>query len=177
VSTVSTSHRLVNSIDFASTQCVILPCSPDTFDSCAQPDRLSRMLDSYFSVAQRCAGGLVRIRWEAGRPRFVLAWPRLTLIAMGEPRCESSADRRAISLAVIGGWLVNPAPTARLAIALERRPESLRARVELIGYQPRGARNALVGWLYGHTQARVHALVGRRFLRQLAKSACPQGCQ
>ena len=133
------------------------------------------MLDSYFSVAQRCARGLIRLRWEAGRPRFVLAWPRLTLIAMGEPTYESSSDRRAISLAVIGGWLVNPAPTARLAIALERRPHALDARVELLAYQPRGAPNAVVGWLYGHSQARVHAWVGLQYLRQLASGACYQG--
>jgi len=129
------------------------------------------MLDSYFSVAERCTRGLVRIRWAAAQPRFVLVWPRLTLIAMGEPNYESSTDRRAISLAVIGGALINPSSTARLAIAIERQPRSLRARIELLGYQPRGATHALVGWLYGRTQARVHAWVGNRYLRQFARSA------
>jgi hypothetical protein len=125
------------------------------------------MLDAYFSVAERCTLRLVRVRWESESPRFVLVWPRLTLIAMGRPTYESSADRRAISLSVNGGLLVNPASSARLAIALERRPQVLEARIELIAYQPRGVRSSLVGWLYGRTQAQVHAWVGRSYLRQL----------
>jgi hypothetical protein len=175
VSTVSTLRRLASPGEYESIQSVTLPCSPDTFDSYAQPDRLTRMLHGYFAVAAGSTLRLVRVRWEADGPRFILILPLVTLIAMAEPRYESSADRRAISLAVIGGLLVNPAASGCLAIALERRPPSLIASVELQQYQPRYARNAIIGWLYGRTQARVHAWVGRRFLRQFAMSVCQHG--
>jgi hypothetical protein len=125
------------------------------------------MLNAYFSVAERCMWRLVRLRWAAGRPEFYVVWPRVTLIAMGEPTYELDDDRRAIKVAVEGGALVSPASGAYLSLALERQPRAVQARIELLGYQPRAAHNAVVRWLYAHTQTRVHEWVGQSYLRQL----------
>ena len=154
---------------FTSIQSADLPNSENLFDSRLDSDMLLRMLNGYFSVAEECAGGLVRMRWAAGRPRFVLRWPALTLIAMGKPNFERSSDTRAVSVAVEGGWLVDPTWTPRLAIAITREPGRLRARVELSEYRPRGGRLAAVRWVYRQTQARVHVWVGLRYLRRLAR--------
>jgi hypothetical protein len=88
----------------------------------------------------------------------------VTLLAMGEPTYELADARRAISVAVVGGLLVDPASAARLSIVLERRAQSVRASVELVDYQPRFWRLPVLWWLYGHTQAVVHAW-GRRWSR------------
>jgi hypothetical protein len=153
----------------ASTQRIELSGHADGFDARAEPDALLRMLQDYFAVAGRCAAGLVRVRWRADRPRFTLIWPPLTLIAMAAPRYTSDPDRRAVSLDVLGGWLVDPRAAPRLAIAITRESGSLVASVELRDYAPRGVRLAVVRWLYLQTQARVHAWVGLSYLRQLRR--------
>jgi hypothetical protein len=127
------------------------------------------MLRAYFSVAERCAGRLVRIHWMGSRPAIGLAWPRVLLIAMEEPTLELTADRRAISVAIEGGLLVMPASQPRLVIALTRQPGLLEACFDLVDYQPRGGHWAIINWLYGHTQVLVHVRVGNRYLRELRR--------
>lgn len=132
------------------------------------------MLRGYFSVAERCTPGLVRIQWQVGKPRFVALWPRVTLLAMGQPTYELADARRAIRVAVVGGLLVDPESAARLSIVLERGAQFVHASVELVDYQPRFWRQPVLRWLYAHTQAVVHAWVGRRYLRYLYQE-CLQG--
>jgi hypothetical protein len=127
------------------------------------------MLRAYFVVAAHCACGLVRIRWTGDCPRIVLVWPPVPLIVMSEPTFEQGGDRRAIGVTVEGGLLVLPAARPRLVLALTRGPAGLEASVDLVDYQPRWGTRVLVRWLYGHTQAIVHAWVGRRYLRQFRR--------
>ena len=159
---------------FASTQWITLRTPPRAFNRWADAERLSKILHDYFSVAERCTRGLVCIQWRVGNPRFVALWPRVTLLATGEPTYELADARRAIRVAVVGGLVVDPASAARLSIVLERRAQSVHASVELVDYQPRFWRLPVLWWLYGHTQAVVHAWVGRRYLRHLYQE-CLQG--
>jgi len=163
---VSSSATLVDG--FASTQSVVLPCPIDAFEVLAQPARLAGMLRDYFSVAERCTLGLVRIKWLLGKPRFVTVWPGVTLLAMSAPTSELGGNRRAINVAVEGGLLVGAGAAGRLSIVLERRAQFVHASVELVGYQPRFSHQPRVVWIHGHTQANVHAWVGRRYLRELS---------
>lgn len=140
---------------------------PQAFNRWADAERLSKLLHDYFLVAERCTVGLVRIHWQGGRPRFVALWPRVTLLAMGEPTYDLADARRAIDVPVVGGLLVDPGSAARLSIVLERGAQSVYASVELVEYQARFWRVSVLRWLYGHTQALVHAWVGRRYLRYL----------
>jgi hypothetical protein len=157
----------MNALVVASTQSVEVAGAGDALETLARPEVLQRLLRDYFSVAERCAGGLVRLRWSPDGPRFTLLWPPVALIAMGPPRFESSPDRRAITLDVLGGLLVDPGSAPRLAIGVKRRTDDLVASVELRDYAPRGVRLTAVRWLYLHSQARIHARVGLTYLRQL----------
>jgi len=103
------------------------------------------------------------------RPRFVLLWPAVTMIRMGEPTFEQTPERRAVRVAVGGGLLVSPMPGASLSIAFTCRPDSLWASVELRRYMPRAVQFVVVDRLYQQTQFRVHEWVGLRYLRLLRR--------
>ena len=150
-----------------STQSIELPGPPDGLEARARPELLLGLLQDYFAVAERSAAHLVRVRWSDARPRFTLLWPPLALIAMGPPEYESSPQRCAVSLDVLGGWLVDPAASPRLSIALTRRADDLVASVELRDYAPRWVQSAAVRWLYLHSQVPIHEQVGLSYLRQL----------
>jgi hypothetical protein len=125
------------------------------------------MLRAYFSVAENTSARLVRMRWFPSRPTLQFAFAGVTLIQMGQPMFESGLDRRAICVSVDGGVLLMPSSRARLMIELIRRPGGVQTCIRLLGYQPRGGQYPIVRWLYKRTQLRVHALVGRQYLRRL----------
>jgi hypothetical protein len=173
---MSTPERPHYSKAYDSTQWIALPDDMSDFDSRTNPDALLRMLQQYLAVAQRCVCGLVRVRWSDGRPRFVLAWPPVTMIQMGEPTYETLPERSAVSVTVDGGLLVADGSGARLAIAVTRlRDSAWAAGVELRHYMPRGGQSAVVDWVYRQTQVRVHTLVGLRWLRQCRRRWQAQG--
>jgi hypothetical protein len=156
---------------FCSSQCISLPDVPaGVFASWARPDRLGLMLEAYFAVAERTAARLARVRWlDRGPAILLLGLAGVPLIEMGRPGFELGPRRRAITVAVEGGLLVMPGSRARLIIELARGSEDVQACVHLLGYQPRAGRYAIVRWLYQRTQLRVHALVGRQYLRRLRR--------
>ncbi len=156
-----------------STQWIELPGAAGDLESRGRPEVLLRLLRDYFGVAERCSGGVVRLRWRGDRPRFTLLWPPLTLIDMAAPAYDSGPERCAVSLEVTGGWLVDPGSKPGLAIALTRRTDELVASVELGEYAPRRADWAVVRWVYLQTQARIHARVGLTYLRQLQRRWLP----
>jgi len=164
---LSASHRADDTIAFRSTQSIVLPDVPDAFDDWGTAHRLVDLLRAYFFVAESSVGRLARTRWRGTQPELALFWPSVPFITMDEPAIELSADRRAISVGITGGLLVMPSSQSRLVIELIRGAFGVHARVDLVGYQPRGGRCAIVRWTYGLTQARVHTGVGRRYLRQL----------
>ena len=157
----------MNALVVDSTQWIELPGAPEALEVRIGPSVLLEMLRDYFAVAQQSAAGLVRVRWRGKRPRFTAWWPAFTLIDLGAPAYESSPDRCAINLDVLGGWLVDPASTPCLTIAVTRHANTLVASVELHDYAPRGVRWAAVRWLYLHSQVPIHAHVGLTYLRLL----------
>ncbi len=161
-------HRIARRT-YASTHSIELEPAADRFEQWTNQDALLRLLDEYFMVAQQSAAGLVRIRWSARQPHFVLVWPAVLMINMGEPTFEETAGRRAIRVAVQGGLLVSPVCKASLSIAFTYGPDSLWASVELRDYMPRGGHIAVVDWLYRQTQVRMHEWVGLRYVRLLRR--------
>lgn len=153
-----------------SVQCIELPDVPGAFDTWGQPERLERLLNAYFSLATRSVRPLVRVRWQAGQPTLLLTGLMAPLIVMGLATTESSDERRAISVTVEGGILVRAASSARLTLALDRCPPHVWARVELVGYQPRGAQWSIVRWMYAMSQGQLHVWVSSRFLRELCRA-------
>jgi len=152
---------------YRSTQGLMLPDVPGAFESFGQPDSMARMMRAYFVVAENCAARMVTVRWTGRRPTIFLTWPSVVMIGMDDTNFESSADRRAIHSAINGGLLVMPGAQPHLVIALERKPQGVRATVDLLDYQPRFGDSAAVRWVYRHTQVPVHVVVGRLYLRQL----------
>jgi hypothetical protein len=152
---------------YASTQSIEMEPALHGFDQRSDPDALLRMLHQYFRVAERCAGGLASIRWSANRPRFVLVWPTVPIIGMGEPTFEQTPARRAVRVAILGGVVASPRSRASLSIAFTRWRDSLWASVELRDYMPRAGQVAVIDWLYRQTQLRVHEWVGLRYVRRL----------
>jgi hypothetical protein len=112
--------------------------------SWSAPDGLRQLLRQYFAVLQRCTGPLLRVRWNDSRPSITLRWPPVPLIVMGTPCVEQHATRHAISVPIRGGLLAAPASHAQLSIVVTGETVDLEARVELVGYRPRGDRFILV---------------------------------
>jgi hypothetical protein len=154
-------------VAYDATQSILLPNATDLLDSLTRPEALRGLLDQYFVVVEQCALGLMRIRWSAGAARLVLRWPELTILKFGEASFEDQPRRRAISLPIQGGLAVASGSRAHLAIAITREHDAVQISVELGHYMPRAGQLAVVDWMYRHIQARVHAWVGLRYLRQL----------
>jgi hypothetical protein len=158
----------VSSAHVRSVQCLELPDVPGAFELWGSAHNLEFLLQRYFAVAVRCVWPFVGVHWRAGRPTLMIGG-LIPLIVMGTVSVESAVERRAISVTVEGGILVKVASDARLTISLERRQPLVRAKVELVGYYPRFGHRPFVRWVYAASQARLHAWVGRRFLRQLQR--------
>ena len=154
---------------YVSTQSIALEAAGDRFEHRTDSDALLRMLHEYFTVAEQCAAGLVRMRWSARRPAFVLLWPPVPMIRMGEPTFEQTPVQRSVRVAVQGGLLVSPVCRPSLSVTLTRRPDAVWASVELRDYMPRGGQLLAVDWLYRQTQVRIHEWVGLRYVRQLRR--------
>jgi hypothetical protein len=153
----------------ASVQEITLPMDATAFEHRGRPGTLRRLLGAYFRVAERSSGGLMRVRWTSDAPTVALCWPGLPLIVMGAPTVACENARRAISVPVVGGLVAAQDGSARLAIVLTRCGTNVRLSVELDGYEPRAAHIWPVPWIY-RLQARLHARVGRRFLRRCARA-------
>ncbi len=154
-----------------------LPDVPGGFSRWSTAAALNELLHAYFATAERCAGGVVRTRWQNGCPTLAIAGSCLGVVAMGRPSVEQSGAQCAISVVVHGGLVVEPGSRPRLTVALDGRGPHVRALVDLADYEPRGGNLAAVRWLYLRTQAPVHTWVGRRFLAQLRRrwSSGPMG--
>lgn len=152
-----------------SVQRIALGTSETAFAYWGQPCVLERLLRRYFSIAERSAGRLVRVSWEHGGPVIRVRWLGVPLIVMGQPRLYVDARRHAIGVPILGGLVACANPGAELRIVLTHRSPEVLALVELDAYRPRAGQIKLFNWTYRQTQARLHALVGRRFLRDLAR--------
>jgi len=152
---------------YRSTQGLTLPDVPGAFESFGQPESLARMMKDYFVMAENCAARMVCVRWADTRPTISFRWPSLVMIGMDQTDFELTDQRRAIHWAVNGGLLVMPEAEPHLVIALERKPQGVRASVDLLDYQPRFGHSSAIRWIYRHTQVPVHIAVGRLYLRQL----------
>jgi len=152
-----------------SVQGITLPMDATAFEHWAKPGRLRQMLGAYFRVAELSSGGLMRVRWADDAPTIALRWLPLPLIIMGPPTIACESGRRAIHVPVRGGLVAAHGGSARLSIVLARHGTSVRLSVELVGYQPRAAHIWPVPGIYW-LQAKLHARVGQRFVRRVARA-------
>jgi hypothetical protein len=142
---------------------------------------LKRVACEYRRFLGRISLGLLRVRSELGHQSIVLLLPRAALLRFHAPRYSEGSDWAEVGWDIERGLLVAREGRGRgsLRIRIQRvardggkagRTRFL-VRMEVDGYYPRiraGGWFAPAGaWLYGQTQARIHRLVFRQFLRSL----------
>lgn len=149
---------------------------------------LQRVAASYGRFLRRISGGLLRIRFEPGYESLVLLVPRPHLLRLHTPVGGDGPDWAEVRWGIKGGLLVAPAGRDRGSLRIrlcrlapvtdgEQGKVPVLARMEVEGYYPRirgRGRFAGVGaWVYAQTQARIHTMVMRGFLRSLSRLELP----
>lgn len=143
---------------------------------------MRRVASAYWRFLGRISLGLLRVRSEPGHQAIVLL-PRLALLRFGAARHREGSDWAEVGWDIDRGLLVAREGRGRgsLRIRIQQvardsehaRRARLLMRMEVDGYYPRcrgGGWFAPVGtWLYVQTQARIHHLVMRRFMRSLVR--------
>jgi hypothetical protein len=144
---------------------------------------IERVAAAYRGFLGRVSFGLLRTRTEPGFETLVLLVPWPPLLRFHAPRYRADSDWAELEWDLDRGLLVAREGRGRgsLRIRIQRvardGEEAGRARLlmrmEVDGYYPRcrGGRWFLpVGtWLYAQTQARIHRLVMRAFMRSLGQ--------
>lgn len=143
---------------------------------------MERVAGAYRGFLGRVSFGLLRTRTEPGYETLALLVPWPPSLRFHAPSYRADSDWAALEWDIDRGLLVAGEGRGRgsLRVRIQRAPRDdegagrarLLMRMEVAGYYP-GCRGggwfAPVGtWLYAHTQARMHRLVMRGFMRSLA---------
>jgi hypothetical protein len=143
---------------------------------------LKRVACEYRRFLYRISLGLLRVRSELGHQAIVLLLPRAALLRFRTPWYSEGSDWAEVGWDIERGLLVARQGRGRgsLRIRIQQLAHDewrngnarLLIRMEVEGYYPRirggGWFRPTGAWLYGQTQARIHRLVFRQFLRSLA---------
>jgi hypothetical protein len=151
-------------------------------------DFLERLASAYRRYLSYVSARLLRIRFERGSESLVLLLPRPALLRLRTPVYVEGPDWAEVRWGIERGLLVSPVGRDRgslrirlvrpaPATAAEGESVPLLARMEVEGYHPRirgdGGFASARTWLYAQTQARIHTLVMRGFLRSLGQVELP----
>jgi hypothetical protein len=142
---------------------------------------LDRVARAYWRFLRRISLGLLRVRPGPERESIVQLVSGVAVLGFRPARYSADSERAEVEWAIDDGLLVarEGRGLGSLRIRLERRhPDHvergrarLLMRMEVAGYHPRlrGPRwfAPLGAWIYAHTQAQVHRLVLRSFMRSL----------
>jgi hypothetical protein len=143
---------------------------------------LKQVAAEYWRFLGRISLGLLRVRREPDHQSLVLLLTQAVLLRFRAPRYTEGPGWAEVAWQIDRGLLVARAGRGRgsLRIRVERGPlegrtpgeARLLMRMEVTGYHPRcrgdGRFAPLGAWIYGHTQAQIHRLVLRGFMRSLA---------
>jgi hypothetical protein len=158
----------------------------EALDALWRPEHLERLARAYWRYLNRISLGLIRVRYEPDSQTVVLLVRPLALLRFRAPEYETGPGAGSITWGIERGLLVarEGRGSGYLRIAVERGGEAsaegrarLAVAIEVRNFYPwlRGSgRFARFGtWLYSQTQARIHSLVTRGFLRSLARLELP----
>lgn len=157
------------------------------------PEPLSRVLNrgflrraaqGYWRFITRISLGLLRVVHASDHQSIVLLARPLVLLRFRPPRYELLDDRGSVTWPIERGLLVSRQGRnqgfLRLSVGRVDEPAAgdrvrVRVQMEVRNFHPWLRRNGrfarLGGWLYSHTQQRIHRSITRGFLRSLARSA------
>jgi hypothetical protein len=138
--------------------------------------------DEYWRFLSRISLGILRRHSEPDHVSLVVVSPRAALLRFRAPRYAASATSEEVEWGIDRGLLVAGRGRGQglLRISIERLAHSgrdpgkarLLMRMEVLGYYPRSRGHGwfapMGAWIYGHTQAQIHRIVLRGFMRSLA---------
>jgi hypothetical protein len=143
---------------------------------------MREIADAYWRFLSRISLGILRKHSEPDHVSLVVLSPRAPLLRFRAPRYEVDAGSGEVEWGIDRGLLVASRGRGHgsLRIRIEQLAESERdpgevhllMRMEVLGYYPRSRGRGWFApagaWIYGHTQAQIHRIVLRGFMRSLA---------
>jgi hypothetical protein len=170
--TVMDEHGAVRSIQAAD---VTVPA--DELDELWNAKNLERLARTYWKYLSRVTLGLIRVTYTETERAVVLLFRPLVLLRFRAPEYEMWPDRGIVRWRIENGLLVSPrgrGGKGYLEIDVRRYPpieegwSTVHVEVEVASFYPAVA-TWLTGFVYSHTQSRIHVLVTHGFLRSLAR--------
>jgi hypothetical protein len=143
------------------------------------PENLERLARTYWRYLSRVTLGLIRVTYTEDERAVVLLFRPLVLLRFRAPEYEfaSNCGRGIVRWRIENGLLVSPrgrGGRGYLEIDVRRLPpeepgwSSVHVEVEVASFYPAIA-TWLTGFVYSHTQSKIHVIVTHGFLRSLAR--------
>jgi hypothetical protein len=138
---------------------------------------LERLARTYWKYLSRVTLGLIRVAYTDTERRVVLLFRPFVLLRFRAPEYELWSDRGIVRWRIEDGLLVSPrgrGGKGYLEIDVRRYPQeeegwaTVHVEVEVASFYPAIA-TWLTGFVYSHTQSKIHVLVTHGFLRSLAQ--------
>ena len=160
-----------------SIQAADLTLPAEELESMWSPIYLERLARTYWKYLSRVTLGLIRVTYTETERAVVLIGRPFVLLRFLAPEYETTADRGIVRWRIQDGLLVSPrgrGGDGYLEIDVRRLPSDepgqakVHVEVEVRSFYPAIA-SLLTGFVYSHTQSRIHVIVTHGFLRSLAR--------
>ena len=143
------------------------------------PENLERLARTYWKYLSKVTLGLIRVTYTEDERAVVLLFRPLVLLRFKAPEYEfaPNCDGGIVRWRIEDGLLVSPrgrGGRGYLEIDVRRMPEpepgwaTVHVEVEVASFYPAIA-TWLTGFVYSHTQSKIHVIVTHGFLRSLAR--------
>jgi hypothetical protein len=138
---------------------------------------LERLARTYWKYLSKVTLGLIRVTYTDTERAVVLLFRPFVLLRFRAPEYEFYRDRGVVRWRIENGLLVSPrgrGGRGYLEIDVRRYPpveegwSTVHVEVEVASFYPAIA-TWLTGFVYSHTQSRIHVIVTHGFLRSLAR--------
>ncbi len=141
------------------------------------PPNLERLARTYWKYLSKVTLGLIRVTYTEDERAVVLLFRPLVLLRFRAPEYEFSRNRGIVRWRIEDGLLVSPRGRGgrgyleidvRLVPQAEEGVSTVHVEVEVASFYPAIA-TWLTGFVYSHTQSKIHVIVTHGFLRSLAR--------
>ena len=143
------------------------------------PPNLERLARTYWKYLSKVTLGLIRVTYTEDERAVVLLFRPLVLLRFRAPEYEFSRHRGIVRWRIEDGLLVSPrgrGGRGYLEIDVRLVPQeeeeegvsTVHVEVEVASFYPAIA-TWLTGFVYSHTQSKIHVIVTHGFLRSLEK--------
>src|SRR5215203_5629738 len=138
---------------------------------------LERLARTYWKYLSRVTLGLIRVTYTENERQVVLLFRPLVLLRFRAPEYEFARNRGVVRWRIEDGLLVSPRGRGgrgyleidvRLVPPEEEGWSTVHVEVEVASFYPAIA-TWLTGFVYSHTQSKIHVIVTHGFLRSLAR--------